>query len=119
MNGFYLVLFVALASFVLTAALRKYALAKSLIDVPNARSSHSVPTPRGGGLAIVVSLLVGLVVVIAAGGLHWREGLALIGAGGVVAVQGRDGGEAVQRLTKCIETEWLHVILNIRPFEGR
>lgn len=88
MNGFYLVLFVALASFVLTAALRKYALAKSLIDVPNARSSHSVPTPRGGGLAIVVSLLVGLVVVIAAGGLAWGEGVALIGAGGLVAVVG-------------------------------
>ena len=28
------------------------------IDVPGIRSSHSVPTPRGGGLPIVVGLLV-------------------------------------------------------------
>jgi Fuc2NAc and GlcNAc transferase len=25
-----------------------------LIDVPNARSSHSIPTPRGGGLSVVI-----------------------------------------------------------------
>lgn len=37
----------------MTAGLRKYALARSIIDIPNARSSHSVPTPRGGGIAIV------------------------------------------------------------------
>lgn len=38
---------VALLSLALTGLLRKYALARSLIDVPNARSSHSLPTPRG------------------------------------------------------------------------
>jgi Fuc2NAc and GlcNAc transferase len=48
------------ASFVLTAVLRNYALRRSLIDVPNARSSHSVPTPRGGGVAIVAVVAVGL-----------------------------------------------------------
>lgn len=41
----------------LTYLIRRYALAKSLIDIPNARSSHSVPTPRGGGLAIVIVCL--------------------------------------------------------------
>lgn len=30
-------------------------LAKSVIDTPNARSSHSIPTPRGGGLAIIAA----------------------------------------------------------------
>lgn len=35
-------------SFVVTAALRRYALAEKLLDVPNFRSSHSCPTPRGG-----------------------------------------------------------------------
>ncbi|HCL3956030.1 TPA: glycosyl transferase, partial [Pseudomonas aeruginosa] len=44
-------------SLVLTGGLRRYALARSLMDVPNARSSHSVPTPRGGGVAIVMSFL--------------------------------------------------------------
>lgn len=30
-----------------TYVLRRYALSKSLMDVPNERSSHTVPTPRG------------------------------------------------------------------------
>lgn len=55
------VLMVALAFLVAwagTGALRAYALRRKLIDVPNARSSHTVPTPRGGGVAIVLSFLV-------------------------------------------------------------
>jgi hypothetical protein len=28
----------------------------SVLDIPNARSSHTVPTPRGGGIAIVVAI---------------------------------------------------------------
>lgn len=31
-----------------------------VLDIPNERSSHSVPTPRGGGLAIVVGFLLGI-----------------------------------------------------------
>ena len=38
----------------LTGRFRRYALAQSLLDVPNARSSHAVATPRGGGVAIVL-----------------------------------------------------------------
>lgn len=37
---------------------RRYALARALVDQPGERRSHSVPTPRGGGIAIVVALLV-------------------------------------------------------------
>lgn len=39
----------------LTGVLRRYALHTQLLDLPNSRSSHSQPTPRGGGLAIVIS----------------------------------------------------------------
>lgn len=35
-------------------------LGRRLLDTPNARSSHTQPTPRGGGLAIVVSSLLGI-----------------------------------------------------------
>ena len=45
------------ASWLLTALVRRYALREGVIDLPNARSSHSLPTPRGGGLAIVVVAL--------------------------------------------------------------
>ena len=44
-------------SVVVTGSLQKYALHRSLIDVPNERSSHSTPTPRGGGLSIVLVVL--------------------------------------------------------------
>ncbi|MDA0328564.1 MAG: glycosyltransferase family 4 protein [Gemmatimonadetes bacterium] len=42
---------------VMTGWLRRMAVARGLIDVPNARSSHQVPTPRGGGLAVAVVVL--------------------------------------------------------------
>jgi len=48
-------------SVVLTGLIRNYALSRNVLDIPNQRSSHSVPTPRGGGLAIVLSFAAGLV----------------------------------------------------------
>jgi Fuc2NAc and GlcNAc transferase len=35
-----------------------YALANDLLDQPNERSSHRIPTPRGGGIAIVITFLI-------------------------------------------------------------
>jgi Fuc2NAc and GlcNAc transferase len=75
-------------SFLGTGALRKYALARSLIDVPNARSSHSVPTPRGGGVAIVLSFLIALPVLAWTDAVAWPMALALLGAGGWIAIIG-------------------------------
>ncbi len=54
-------LFSVLLSWQLTSLVRRYALSKNLLDIPNVRSSHSVPTPRGGGLAIVIILLLSAV----------------------------------------------------------
>ena len=34
--------------------IRRYAEKRQLLDHPNERSSHSMPTPRGGGLMIVL-----------------------------------------------------------------
>jgi UDP-N-acetylmuramyl pentapeptide phosphotransferase/UDP-N-acetylglucosamine-1-phosphate transferase len=54
----------AAATFMLSLALcqavRVGALQLKLVDVPNARSLHSVPVPRLGGVAIVVSVCVAL-----------------------------------------------------------
>lgn len=44
----------ALTSQLLIKAIYRYAL-QHLIDTPNARSSHSTPTPRGGGIAVAAS----------------------------------------------------------------
>lgn len=53
--------FSTLLSWLLTSRVRRYALKKDLLDIPNARSSHSVPTPRGGGLSIIIVLLLSAV----------------------------------------------------------
>jgi Fuc2NAc and GlcNAc transferase len=41
------------AAALLTQVMRRVGLRHGLLDVPNARSSHSAPTPRGGGVAVV------------------------------------------------------------------
>ncbi len=51
--------FVAALSFALTWLVRRYALRSQVVDLPNARSSHTVPTPRGAGAALVLSFLLG------------------------------------------------------------
>src|SRR5690349_10406957 len=37
--------------------MRRWILRRGLLDVPNERSSHTTPTPRGGGLVIVLTCL--------------------------------------------------------------
>lgn len=77
-----------LAAVVLTGVMRRYALVRSLLDVPNERSSHMVVTPRGGGVAIVLSALAGLGVLSHAGWLAGPDFRAVAGAGSLVALIG-------------------------------
>lgn len=51
---------VGLATWLGVTWLRKLALHRQILDVPNERSSHQSPVPRGGGLAIVLVVLVGI-----------------------------------------------------------
>jgi Fuc2NAc and GlcNAc transferase len=48
----------AAISLTLTPVVRSYALRHKVLDEPNDRSSHTVPTPRGGGLAILIAVIV-------------------------------------------------------------
>lgn len=77
-----------MATAVLTGLLRRYALAASLIDIPNARSSHKLPTPRGGGVAIVIVFLAGLPALNVAGLLATEVMWAVFGTGAWVALAG-------------------------------
>lgn len=76
------------AALLLTWLLRRYAIARSLLDIPNERSSHTVPTPRGGGVAIVVTFSVTLALIAWAGVLPETDAWALLGAGAWVALVG-------------------------------
>ncbi|WP_060492581.1 glycosyltransferase family 4 protein [Pseudomonas sp. NBRC 111140] len=79
---------VLLCSLAMTGTLRRYALAKNIIDVPNARSSHSIPTPRGGGVSIVLAFLAALAVMTLQAGAQTDALVALGGAGALIAVLG-------------------------------
>ncbi len=61
MSIFFPILFFLVGTFILTGALCVYAINRKVIDIPNERSSHSVPTPRGGGVAVVILFLVALI----------------------------------------------------------
>jgi Fuc2NAc and GlcNAc transferase len=75
-------------SMVLTGVVLRFAVSRGLLDVPNARSSHSTVTPRGGGLAIVSATTVATIVLAYLGRLPEGLSLAVIGGGSVVAAIG-------------------------------
>jgi Fuc2NAc and GlcNAc transferase len=54
-----------LLSYLGVEAFRRWSLKRELLDIPNERSSHERPTPRGGGLVIVI------VVLAAYAAIHW------------------------------------------------
>jgi UDP-N-acetylmuramyl pentapeptide phosphotransferase/UDP-N-acetylglucosamine-1-phosphate transferase len=56
-----LLLIVLILAFTGTFVIIRIAFKRNLLDIPNIRSSHTCPTPRGGGLAIVLSWYIGLV----------------------------------------------------------
>lgn len=87
---FYLLTFAGalLFSFVITGLYRNYALTKGVIDHPNERSSHKQPTPRGGGISIVI--VCSLLIVLGAlfDQLDSRVAIALLCSGLMVAAVG-------------------------------
>jgi len=55
----YIILF--LISFSLTYFIKEYAIKKSLVATVNERSSHTVPIPHGGGIAVSLTWFIGLI----------------------------------------------------------
>ena len=60
----------------------------SKLDIPNERSSHITPTPRGGGIAFVATSLIGFLLLLLNNALNGTELLALCSAGSIVAIAG-------------------------------
>ncbi|RPH34417.1 MAG: glycosyltransferase family 4 protein [Bacteroidales bacterium] len=60
MSSILLVVFSGVISYLLTFLTRNIALRHRIIDIPNERSLHEVPTPRVGGVAIVISWYLGI-----------------------------------------------------------
>jgi Fuc2NAc and GlcNAc transferase len=74
---------VAAAACVLTWFVMRLALRLAILDVPNERSSHQLPTPRGGGVAIVFTV-VGTWLLAAVYGLVDRQEVVVLAAGGLL-----------------------------------
>lgn len=77
-----------LIAFLATGAVRRYALAAQIMDIPNARSSHTRPTPRGGGVAIVLSFSLLALWFTWSGVIPMRVAVALLGSGLAIALVG-------------------------------
>ena len=69
------------------AWIRRVAIQRAILDHPNERSSHSIPTPRGGGLAIVVLVIATAIIFGIVNGFT-RGNLAYIVSGTILALLG-------------------------------
>ena len=82
-----ILLFAFLMSFILTWMAHRYFLHKNILDFPNERSSHLTPTPRGGGIAIVITFILSLLAFYITGLIESNLAFALIGGGiGIASV---------------------------------
>ena len=84
-----LILVIAATSFALTSVIRKLAIKNNHLDIPNERSSHTSPTPRGAGLAIVATFVFGLIALFVDDKISGRVLLTLTAPGLIVALIGR------------------------------
>jgi UDP-GlcNAc:undecaprenyl-phosphate/decaprenyl-phosphate GlcNAc-1-phosphate transferase len=83
MTPIFVFLLVALLSYLGVYWIRSYAHRQQILDHPNERSSHSSPTARGGGLAIVILVLgIGLWFVGEAG---WDRSLIYVLGAAIIA----------------------------------
>ena len=79
---------VSLLSAALTFQIHRSALHKQLLDIPNERSLHTVPTPRGGGAAIVLVFIAAIIFLLATDYVETKNAVILIGCGALVALTG-------------------------------
>ncbi len=101
----------AVVSAILTGMVRAYALRSALLDVPNERSLHRTPTPRGGGAAIVVVTLAALATLAASGTIPARVAWALGPGGALVAAVGwlddrRNVSAPVRAVVHALAAAW-------------
>lgn len=75
-------------AWLITRQWRQYAVKQIILDIPNHRSLHTSPTPRGGGLAIVISVLMMTAVLLFTHQITVEIFAAIIGGGGIVAITG-------------------------------
>ena len=98
-----------ICAFFLTGLFRLIALRVSIVDVPNHRSSHEVPTPRGGGIAITCTFFIGSFILALFNLIEGGQFLLLLCCSSAIAVVGFiDDCRPVPALTRFI----VHVVVS-------
>ena len=72
------------ACYALTKVVHRKLLARAVMDIPNERSMHKIPVPRGGGLAIMIVIVVGLLFSLLIDQPNAANSLLLLGAIGLL-----------------------------------
>jgi Fuc2NAc and GlcNAc transferase len=85
---FFVVIVAFTVAIITTGLMRRFAQQRNLIDVPNERSSHASPTPRGGGVGIVTAFFAAAVLLSILGLVDAKTIGALFIGGGAIAVVG-------------------------------
>jgi len=73
-------------TFSLTYFYKQWAIKRSILDIPNERSSHLTPKPRGGGIAIIVTFYLFMFFLYLTGYIDKKLFLALIPGLGLSAI---------------------------------
>lgn len=110
----------SMLSWRLTGAVRQYALRSQLVDIPNDRSSHTTITPSGGGLAITLVFLLGIIVLAITHEIDISLAIGFIGGGCMLAVVGYiDDRRSISPMTRIVVhaagTVWLLVFIQGKP----
>ena len=78
-------------SYLLTGVILRFSLRRRLLDIPNDRSSHSIPKPRLGGVAITLSFFLTTATLLIVGYKPFASSTMLVGAfggGALIALAG-------------------------------
>ena len=90
-------------SVLLTTLIRKYAISRQIVDIPNQRSSHTQVTPRGGGVSILISFSLSLLILFFYDNIELNTFLAFFFGGLVVGAIGfLDDHQDIQAVWRLI-----------------
>ena len=73
---------------------------RAILDLPNDRSSHTIPTPRGGGLAVVPAILLVWAVLVATGNAATGSGIVTLAAAGLLLISWQDDRKGLPPLQR-------------------
>ena len=108
-----------LTAVIVIPPLVSWARRRNLLDVPNSRSSHTIPTPRVGGIGLVLGVAVGIVVASSlAYGLPLGFSILASGAAAIVAMCAIDDFRSLPALLRLAIQSIVAVAVAVMMLDG-